>query len=104
MLLAANFVRLGHELLEVIVQAGHGLDAKVMHMVPGRDRFDLMKPGTLDPLGEHKMTHEPILPWADLSKRHASLKSNAGLFRQDDYRPKCSQNLQEVLEQLANVG
>jgi hypothetical protein len=75
-----------------------------VQVISRRERLDGTESRVLQPTREHDMAVEPPPPGRQLGERHANLKCDSRLLRQDRHRANRLRHHKHRLEQVAHAG
>src|SRR5437588_755213 len=102
--LFAHRVRFGDPAAKLHVEIAQRIDAEVMDDVPRRERFDLPETRMLNASRQDEVAEKIVVARRDLRERHADVKRDARLLRQDVDRPARANGVGERVEERATLA
>src|SRR5436189_6427459 len=103
MLLLSHGISFVNPRRKLIIEFLKTVDPKRVQMISLRKGFHAGKPRMLNPAGKNKVTNQIISPHLHRDERHAHLKRNTGLLRQDLHRPALLDHRCECIEHFTNL-
>lgn len=102
--LLTDFIGFLQPALEFGIDIADRLQAEMVNVVSGGDRFDLAETRVLPLSCQDDVTVEPIHARGDLCKRHSRLECNARFFGKHDHRTKTLEHIDDRVKKNADFG